>query len=107
MKIKLLSFLLVLGLASNVHAAEWTAFQSVDLVDTVGSTQTTLIIPVGNKWGSPSCPNAAYVVLNGTMASYKEMLASLLTAKAAGLKVRFFGDCGTAPYFTANKMRIQ
>lgn len=107
MKIKLLSIILILCFASNVHAGEWTAFQSVDLVDTTGSSQQTLIIPVGNKWGSASCPNAAYVVLNGTMASYKEMLASLLTAKAADMKVRFFGDCGTAPYFNATKMRIQ
>ena len=95
-------------LSSAAWSAEWTAFQSVNLLDTTGETQETLIIPVGNAWGAPSCPSASYVVLTSALASYKEMLASILTAKAAGLQVRFFGDCAANPaFFTATKVRLQ
>lgn len=107
MKKLLLTILVATFIGSNVQADEWTGFQSVDLVDTTGNVQETLVIPVGNAWGAPGCPNAAFVVLDSSLASYKEMLASILTAKAAGFKVRFFGDCAAHPFFTAEKLRIQ
>ena len=107
MKKTIYSLLLVFCWASNANAGEWTGFRTIDLIDILGASQSTNIIPVGNQWGAAGCPTAAYVTLTSNQASYKEMLALIITAKAADLKIRFHGNCGAHPFFTATKVRMQ
>lgn len=94
------ALMLFSGLAKG---AEWTAINSrlvgEVIVDTtyyyIGTTTTT-------GWGAAGCPNFPYLLIARTEPNARELLSTLLTAKANGLKAYAYGTCSGASYFVTN-----
>ena len=106
---------LILGtilLSSNAMAqTEFTA-AGVELgqIDVFTNGNVLMIPAPGETWGAPSCPSVFFVQITPAVEGYSEILASALTARAAGFPVRFSGVCGsgtTANFFIADRIRLQ
>lgn len=87
-------------------SAEFTASKKIGLVD-IDENQNVFVVPsTPGGWGAPSCPSHYFVKITASSPAYKDMLATILTAKAADLEVKISGTCGTAPFFEVNKIRL-
>ena len=90
---------------AQAHALEPTAPK---LVGTVIVTETQIYIAASpDGWGTTCSPTPSYVYFNRTAVHSKEMLATILAAKAAGQQIYFFGTCGSLPgYFLSNYLVV-
>lgn len=94
-------------IASQAHSQEFTQERTIGLVD-VFSNGNVLIIPsVAGGWGAASCPSAFFVQITPAIDGYSEVLATILTARAAELPVRIDGSCGNENFFNLSRIRIQ
>lgn len=93
--------------ASQAHSQEFTAERNIGLVDVFTNGNVLIIPDVSGGWGAPSCPSAFFVQLTPAVEGYSEILATVLTARAAGLPVRVDGACGAPNFFNITRIRIQ
>jgi hypothetical protein len=95
-------------LSAQVHSQEFTQQRNIGLVDVFANGDVLIIPNVAGGWGAPSCPAAFFVKLTPSIAGYSEILATVLTARAAELPVRIDGSCNLNPsFFNLSRIRIQ
>lgn len=92
-------YLLGLALASVAGVASAQSFTSsveIRSIETLADSNTTFIRSAGGGWGLTGCPGAQFVNISDSNASYKELLATALTAKAGGSNVTARGVCSAS-----------
>ena len=85
--IKGIILVLSLGISSSLMAAGSTSFFTPTKIEIGGNFA---LVTNGGHGNPDGCPNTANYSLNRDKDSYKEILATLLTAKAAGITVQLF-----------------
>ena len=113
-KLKIGGLAIALGLFSGVASAQlsttFTAVgETIGQVDVIENGNVLVIDANGGGWGAPGCPTAFFVQLTPALTGYSEMLATILTARAAELPVRFSGTCraSNAAFFDVDRVRLQ
>lgn len=95
-------------LSAQAHSQEFTQQRNIGLVDVFANGDVLIIPNVAGGWGAPSCPAAFFVKLTPSINGYSEILATVLTARAAELPVRIDGSCNANPsFFNLSRIRIQ
>jgi hypothetical protein len=92
-----------------VHAAPGTAqvvstaARPVSTVQVDGQNATFYVV-ASSGWGAPGCPSAQYVYVREPVAAAerRNMLALVLTARAMGATLAFYGSCIDQTYFLAH-----
>jgi len=106
--IKLAVLTAILGFSTQVYSQEFTQERNIGLVDVFTNGNVLIIPSVPGGWGAPSCPTAFFVQLTPEVEGYSEILATMLTARAAELPVRIDGSCSTNPaFFNISRIRLQ
>jgi hypothetical protein len=91
-------FIFATGYAS---AEDVTNTQSIQRLQYNGNTQALYFVGE-SKWSSANCPNATYVQVKSDITGWKEIMSIGLSAKMAGTKVSFWGECdANTDYFNA------
>ena len=88
--------LLSIAVTGVAHAQTFTQSVEIRSIETLADSKTTFIRSSGGGWGLAGCPNAQFVNITDANASYREILATALTARASGLSVTARGVCSTS-----------
>ena len=70
---------------------EKTIISSREIAD--GAIKSRYYFINASGWGHPSCTTAKYAFIDSSALGAKEMLGSMLAAKASGSNVKFIADC--------------
>ncbi len=98
-------FLLNLCWLGTANAGINTEISAVGRVSYSITTQTITIYTKGGGNWIGDC-SIVQVALGTTYPGVKELLSIVLTAKATGIEVRFFGDCNSNGHFTAHSVYL-
>jgi hypothetical protein len=97
-----LSFVFMWGHIGSASAAEWTQAKPVSAIQittsAAGAVGAYYITTIGG-WGAAGCPGAVYAYLMGNLAQARELLATVMLAKAMNENVQFSGTCVDQNYF--------
>ncbi|MFT6098988.1 MAG: hypothetical protein ACJAYF_001531 [Arenicella sp.] len=94
--------------SQQAHSQVFTLERNIGLVDVFANGDVLIIPNVAGGWGAEGCPAAFFVKLSPSIVGYSEILATILTARAAELPVRIDGTCNANPsFFNLSRIRIQ
>ncbi|MBL8339736.1 MAG: hypothetical protein JNM97_23425 [Rhodoferax sp.] len=91
------------------HVAPCLAQAAVTATTPISTVQidgqnATFYVTSTQGWGAPGCPAAKHVYVREPVAAAerKSMLALVLTARAIGATLQFYGSCTDQDYFLAH-----
>lgn len=65
------------------------------------------VLPKAGDWNPASCSGAQFVTISRGLVRAKEIYSAVLTAKVAGLAVKFYGSCINSSTFAADYVIVE